>query len=62
MNKRIVLITAFLLFFAEVIAVYWFKLGFETIALRETLYLIPPFFAIIAGLVAIRTFGFESSR
>ncbi len=62
MNKRIVLIVSFFLFFVEVMAVYWFKLGFDNIVLRETLYLIPPVFAIIAGIVAIRTFGLVSSR
>lgn len=62
MNKRIVLIGAFLLFFAQVILVYWFKLGFDTVVLRETLYLVPPFLAFMAGLVALFTFGVAGSR
>lgn len=62
MNKRTVLILLFVLFFVEVVAVYWFRLGFDILALRETLYLVPPFFAIIAGVVAIHTFGLASAR
>lgn len=62
MNKRIILIVALLLFFVEAVLVYWFRFGFETIALRETMYLLPPFFAVISGMVAVRTFGITGSR
>lgn len=62
MNKRTVLIFAFTLFFIEAIVVYWFKIGFTTILLRETLYLVPPFFAVVGGIVALNTFGFSNAR
>lgn len=62
MNKRIFLTLLFLLFAVEAVAVYWFKFGFDTIVLREMLYLLPPFFAVIAGIVALHTFGLGSRR
>lgn len=62
MNKRTILVIAFLLFSVETIALYWFKFGFDNILLRELLYLVPPFFAMVAGIVALFTFGFANAR
>lgn len=62
MNKRLILSISFLLFFIEAITVYWFKLGFFNPLLREAIYLTPPFFAFIACLIALRTFGLSTSR
>jgi len=62
MNKRVVLISAFLLLFAGIAAVYWLKIGFYNATLRELLYLSSPFFAAISGIVALRNFGYATNR
>src|SRR5579859_7032726 len=59
-GKPVLLILLFI--FVSAMAVYWLKLGFSNIPLRETLYLSTPLIATIAGVMAIRSYGFSGPR
>lgn len=62
MSNRVFLLSILLLFFALTQVVYWGKIGFDMILLREGLYLATPLFAILAGIFAIQTFGLKNKR
>lgn len=62
MNKRTALIMLLLIFFVGVMSLYWLRLGFDNVLLRESLYLVPSGFATIAGMFALWKFGLSSKR
>lgn len=62
MNKKTVLVLALSLLYATNIVVYWLRLGFYTIYLRETLYLLTSFLGVMGGFFALRNFGWSTAR
>jgi hypothetical protein len=62
MNKRIFLPFFLSAIFILAMCVYWLRLGFAFVPLRETLYLSTPALAVIGGLFALSRFGFRGSR
>jgi len=62
MNKRAVIIFLLALLYGGAMVVYWLRLGFDNIILRETIYLSTSGIATIAGFFALRKFGLANAR
>jgi hypothetical protein len=62
MNKRIIAGIFLSCIFLSALCVYWLRFGFANIWLREGIYLSTSFFATVAGLFALRSFGLTSPR
>ena len=57
------LVAVFLLMYLCFAAVYWLKIGgANTIILRDTIYLIPPLIATVAGVFSLGLYGFHGSK
>lgn len=61
MNRRVVTVILILLALAT-IPVYWLKLAFTIIPIRDGLYLSTVFASVIAGFFAIYKYGFKHAR
>lgn len=62
MNKRTALLLFFALFFLTTTIVYWLRIGFAFILLREGLYLSTSLLATLAGIFALKMFGIKNER
>src|SRR6266403_5172683 len=62
MNKRAVIIFLLALLYGGAMVVYWFRLGFDVIPLREGLYLSNSGIATLGGFFALRKFGLANAR
>lgn len=62
MIKRFFLIAFLLLFIGVSFCVYWLRMGYELVTLREGLYLFTSFFATIGSLFAFSRFGLKNAR
>jgi hypothetical protein len=62
MNKRLFILVILSFIFILAFSVYWLRLGWDIVSLREGIYLSTSGIAVIGGIFALVTYGFKGPR
>lgn len=62
MNRRLFTLVLLSFIFITAFSVYWLRTGWDNIFLREGIYLLTSAIAVVAGIVALFTYGFKGPR